>query len=66
MVRQYRCECSDPNCPVCKGNCAKPKRLTLGRIDMEDETGTNMCQGCAEDALDSGIFRVLHWAKGRR
>jgi hypothetical protein len=25
-------------------------------MDMEDETGTPMCEGCAKDCEDSGIF----------
>ena len=24
---------------------------------MEDETGTPMCDGCADDAMESGLFR---------
>jgi hypothetical protein len=34
-----------------------PAEHTLHRIDMEDATGTRMCAGCAEDALESGVFR---------
>jgi len=50
------CECGDPGCPVCQGKCYKPARTTVYRSDMKDETGTPMCQGCADDCLDSGIF----------
>lgn len=50
------CECSDPGCPVCGGRCRKPSRTVLYRSDMEDETGTPMCNGCADDAMESGLF----------
>jgi hypothetical protein len=30
--------------------------MTLYRVDMEDETGTPMCESCGGDALDSGVF----------
>ena len=51
-----RCECSDPGCKCCHGHCRKPAEQTLCRVDMEDETGTLMCEGCADDAFDSGLF----------
>ncbi len=52
------CECSDPGCPVHKGKetCERPAVLTVYRVDMEDETGTDMCTDCAADALESGVF----------
>ena len=51
-----KCECVDPSCPNCKGDCSeKPARL-LFRIDMEDHSGTLMCDECADDAFDSGLF----------
>jgi hypothetical protein len=54
------CECTDPGCPVHKGKseCSHFGRVvTLYRVDMEDETGTRMCRACAEDAMESGLFR---------
>jgi hypothetical protein len=53
------CDCTDSGCPVHKGanNCQKKATTTVYRIDMKDETGTDMCGGCASDALDSGVFR---------
>ncbi len=51
------CECSDPGCPVCKGKCQDKAVTTVYRIDMEDYTGTDMCDGCAGDCLESGVFR---------
>lgn len=51
------CECADPACPVCRGRCRTQAELLLFRIDMTDLTGTAMCDPCADDALDSGLFR---------
>jgi len=50
------CECGDPGCPVCHGKCRKPARTTVYRSDMEDEMGTPMCEGCAADCVESGVF----------
>jgi hypothetical protein len=53
-----KCECSDPLCPIHFGQkCTENATSTLFRIDMEDLTGTYMCDGCTEDAMDSGLFR---------
>jgi len=58
----FACECGDPGCPVHKGSekCSAKPTQRLYRIDMEDETGTDMCDGCAEDAMDSGVFSDEH------
>jgi protein-arginine kinase activator protein McsA len=53
---KFACECTDPGCPHCKGNCKKRATQCLRRVDMEDKTGTLMCNKCADDALDSGLF----------
>lgn len=52
------CECGDSGCPVHKGKsrCSAKATQTVFRIDMEDETGTDMCDDCANDAIDSGVF----------
>ena len=51
------CQCSDGGCPVHKGrNCKRVAETTVFRVDMEDVDGTPMCDGCASDALDSGVF----------
>lgn len=53
------CECSDPGCPVHKGQsqCTNKTRTRLVyRVDMEDFTGTAMCPRCLEDAMESGVF----------
>jgi len=55
-----KCECSNRGCPVHKGvsECSGVATATLYRIDMEDRTGTLMCDDCADDAYDSGLFRM--------
>lgn len=50
------CECNDPQCPACFGDCNRQGSQTLYRIDMEDRTGTVFCDDCAEDAWESGLF----------
>jgi hypothetical protein len=54
------CECSDPGCPMHLGaeTCENTAISTLFRVDMQDETGTVMCEGCACDAFESGLFRI--------
>jgi hypothetical protein len=49
------CKCSDPGCP-CKGKCQQPSATELYRVDMDDTTGTVMCESCADDAMRSGLF----------
>jgi len=53
-----RCECSDPACPVQHpdSNCRQVATTILYRVDMEDVTGTAMCDACASDAMESGLF----------
>ena len=50
------CECSDQACPCCDGDCSNVATTTIYRIDMDDESGTPTCDGCAEDAMKSGLF----------
>lgn len=53
------CECSDPGCPVHKGESCDNKVTEsdrLYRIDMQDFTGILFCEECAIDAFDSGLF----------
>ena len=57
MSLPLNCECSDPACPVCRGKCREKAETILFRIDMQDRTGTAMCEPCADDAMDSGLFR---------
>lgn len=51
-----KCMCADPGCPCCHGACSCKPTETLYRMDMPDSSGTPMCQGCADDALASGLF----------
>ena len=52
------CECSDRGCPVHEGDseCSRKATNHVWRVDMEDRDGLEMCEGCASDALDSGVF----------
>jgi hypothetical protein len=52
------CECADPGCPAHKNSskCNGLATIILYRIDMNDATGTAMCDACADDALESGVF----------
>ena len=54
-MSNYFCECSDPECPHCRGDCYKKGTVLLLRSDM-DSTSILFCCKCAEDALDSGLF----------
>lgn len=51
------CECTDPRCPVHAGvsKCSKLAEATVRRIDM-DSGGIPMCEECAKDAMESGVF----------
>ncbi len=64
VSRSYLCECSDSGCPVkaCHGGkCSNRELATIivFRVDMGDVTGTAMCRHCADDAMDSGLFREV-------
>ena len=54
------CQCCDPGCPIHAplSHCGNKGRRRLYRVDMEDRTGTRMCDECAEDAMKSGLFRT--------
>ena len=57
MMHKALCDCSDPGCPIHnEDDCPNLATTVLYRVDMEDTSGTNMCQGCMEDAMDSGVF----------
>ena len=51
------CKCGDPKCPYCAGHCTRDVEVALYRIDMPDASGTGFCEPCANDALESGMFR---------
>ena len=50
------CECSDCQCGHCAGRCVETADYTLYRVDMADYTGTAFCEGCAADAIESGLY----------
>lgn len=50
------CECTDPSCPECAGNCDHKATEILYRLDMDDESGTAFCDQCSADAMHSGVF----------
>lgn len=55
-----RCECSDPGCAIAIDHggkqCTHLAATILYRVDMEDVTGTALCESCADDAMESGLF----------
>lgn len=62
-VQGLSCECSDRGCKAHKGSDSCTNLVTnpssdsiLYRVDMQDETGTAMCDDCADDAFASGLF----------
>jgi len=58
ILGDCKCECSDPGCKAHKGSddCRAKALNILYRVDMYDETGTAMCDDCADDAFSSGLF----------
>lgn len=51
------CECSDPLCVDCNGDCVKTATSIIRRIDMDSgDTIFHFCDGCTTDALNSGVF----------
>jgi len=50
------CMCVDNGCEHCGGNCQSHAETTLYRMDMDDATGVDFCEGCAVDAMQSGLF----------
>jgi hypothetical protein len=53
-----KCECAEPQCVAHRlhSSCNQPATDFLFRVDMTDETGTAMCEACATDAFESGLF----------
>ncbi len=58
VLGDSKCECTDMRCPAHEGieDCREVATVILYRIDMEDITGTAMCEDCASDAFESGLF----------
>ena len=53
-----KCECHDKGCRHHLGaTCSEPEAfIVVFRIDMQDASGTAMCEICSEDALETGVF----------
>jgi len=66
MSHRPVCEDTDPSCPECLGSCEERATATLFRVDMEDRTGTRMCEACTGDAMKSGVFRMRDPGEGAR
>ncbi len=52
------CQCGDPGCPACQGECKQRAVTALVRSDLfgfPDESGFGMCRPCANDACESGV-----------
>lgn len=58
IAKQSPCECTDCGCSHHSGHAMCNDRATdiLYRVDMQDETGTAMCDACSDDAFSSGLF----------
>jgi hypothetical protein len=56
-VPKWDCECADPMCPAhpSLNSCAHPSTRRLFRVDMMNAR-IRFCDGCADDALESGVF----------
>lgn len=57
------CECADIEClSENRGGCSpcgKPATVALRRVDWHEDSPLFMCEGCAEDALESGLFEAI-------
>ncbi len=55
-----KCECGDPMCPACYGECHEQATITMFRTDFQispqDISGLRMCHDCSVDAFESGVF----------
>lgn len=58
MEKLGKCQCGDSDCREHKGSstCENEAAHIMYRIDMEDRNGTPMCEECASDAFESGLF----------
>ncbi len=54
-MKKAMCQCADPGC-TCEGQCEENAEYLLTRVDMDDVSGTLMCDECSTDAVDTGLF----------
>lgn len=64
MIKPMCC-CSDKGCPECAGQCSKEAVNMLCRVDMSNAFDLPMCEGCTEDALESGVFGYVPLSAGQ-
>ena len=55
------CECSDPGCRACRGECTESATVECWPVEcwpkeFEVFISAKFCSGCADDALDSGLW----------
>lgn len=62
MPEPITCECFDKDCPVCKGHCFSKSAFLLARVDMQNAL-IELCEECSQDALESGLFVIVHREK---
>jgi hypothetical protein len=54
------CECCDHYCPAHEGrDCAADSTTTLDRVDWVAGSTLRVCDACADDMMDSGIFHPV-------
>ena len=61
-VTRFLCDCTDPGCPAHGGvsQCRTAAAVRLRRVDWGIDAGyLRMCQACADDAMESGVFALL-------
>jgi len=64
LIKLTICQCVDHACPVHVGHdCTRPASDMLLRVDMcpdpmraTVDDGIPMCEDCAADAMESGVF----------
>ena len=58
MATKRPCECYDKGCPAHQGEAECPHRalVTLRRIDWADQPRVRVCEHCALDMVESGVF----------
>ena len=67
-----RCQCFDGQCAAQhEGQCDQEVEFTLVRHDMEQfkndpAAEVTFCVGCADDAIESGLFRLKIFREMKR
>lgn len=53
------CECTDRECISCHGRCDDAAIAEYARVDTTDSSGVMFCEGCADDACDTGLYEMI-------